>query len=220
MPVTDASTMLPAGPRGGRRGELWRCAIRLQPRCVLAGIAALATAWAFGSRVDVTSERTLLIALSTVGLSVVMVDPADAVTAASPTPLWVRRMRASALGVGLAGASWVIVRLGAAVVYDRTSFPVGWEFLEWATIGSSQLALGAASTRERTEASLGPGLILALMWWVVTAAPRTQERLLEVGDHGWTWLGLLTLFVALAATASIDPARGRCHADSIHRPTT
>ena len=207
--MTETPARAPAAGTDLRPGTAWRYAARLQPMGVLVGTASLATAWAFGSRVNVTSQRTLLIALSTVGLSMVLADPARTVTAASVTPLWRQRLRPIVLGLGLAGTPWLIARSGAAALYEKTSFPVGWEFLQWTVIASSQLALGSMMSRRSGEASIGPGLIAALMWWVLTSAPRAHERLLEVGDHGWAWAALLAAFCSLLAATSIDPARPR-----------
>ncbi len=200
-PASDAWVRSLSGHRRLRR----RYTARTLQVGVFVGIATLATAWAFGSRVNVTSERTMLIALSTIGLSMVFADPAGAVTSPSPTPLVARRLLAAAMGVTLAFAPWVVVRTIVAL-FPETAMPTGWEFLEWATIATSQLALGAATARTGRDASIGPGLFLAMLWWVLTAAPRAHEWLYEVGQHGWIWFAMIGAFVFLASAQSTDPA--------------
>ena len=181
--------------------------MRALPVGTLAGIAGLSLAWSLGSRLNSGTERSMLIGLGTVGLSMVFGDHARAVTAPSPTALRIRRRVAGALGITLVFFSWIIARFAAASMFDVTAAPGRWELFELVVVASSQLALGAMLARRSDATSIGPGLLVAMAWMFLGGAPRIQERLYDVGDHPWTWMALLAGFALMTAAASTDPAR-------------
>ena len=231
MPMTAPADLTgPSHPARSRRWaptsrSLWSHQLRLFPTPVFLALAALGGAWAVGSRLDAPIERTELGLLCTLGLSVVLVDAAAATTASSVVSLARRRLAPATIGIGLAFATWALAWALARALASGPSpavpMPGAADLLEWSTITGSQLAVGAVATRRRpTAMSFGPGLLVALAWFVAVKVPRLHAWLFDPVDHQWRWVTLLAASVAVAAVASIDPAHrfARAHRfDPTHR---
>ncbi len=167
----------------------------------------MAVAWSVGSRLDAAQERSMLIAMVTVCLSLVLADPAVDTTSPSPTPLWRRRSAAGSIGLVAVAATWAVTRLAAAAMFGRTTSIGRWELLEFAVVASSQVAIGAVTTRGRSAPSIGPGLLVAAGWFATVLLPRVNGWFYEVDAHRWLWVAMLVACSVAAALASIDPAR-------------
>ena len=187
--------------------ELWTYGRRLFPIATFLSLAIVCFAWAVASRLDAPIEGTVLCILGSIALSIVFVDQAAAATASSVVPLWRRRVIPALLGLGVGMATWVVARYVAAAI-GPAPVPDGWEALQWMTIASSQLAVGAVATRRRPGSmSFGPGVLVGLAWYLAVAAPRIHPQLFDPRDHLWRWLALLAAFAAVASAASLDPAQ-------------
>jgi hypothetical protein len=196
-------------PRTDVLGEpaLWADEGRLFPIPTFLSLAVISCAWAATSRLDSPIEGTVLCILASIGLSTVFVDRAAAVVASSVVPLWLRRAIPALLGMGLATATWLVARF-LAVAIGPAPDPDGWNVLEWATIASSQVAVGAVAARRRPDSmSFGPGVLVGLGWGVAVAAPRLHPQLFDPQEHLWRWLTLFAASVAVASAASLDPAQ-------------
>jgi hypothetical protein len=226
VPVTDRSpahdTRDPgARTRALRDGARWGYGRRLVPTTTFLAFAAVCSAWAILSELDTPIEATVLAILVAVPLSIVLVDPAAAVTAASVVPLARRRVVPAVIGLCAAMATWITARSLAAAV-GPAPLPDSWALLECSTIALSQVALAAAVSRRRpASTSFGPGILLALVWYVVVAAPRLHQLLFDPPEHLLRWIGVLATSAAIAGMASLDPAhrtRRRAPARRTPRP--
>lgn len=185
---------------------LWRYQSRLFPVVTFLAFAGVCCAWAVTSRLDAPIESTVLAIIASIGLSIVLVDPAAPVTAASVVDLRWRRIPPWLIGLGLASAMWLLGRILASGVRAAPA-PDGWAILEWSTIAASQLAVGAVRSRRRPEStSFGPGILVGLLWYIAVSAPRLHQLLFDPSAHLWRWLSLLAVFVIIACAGSIDPA--------------
>ncbi len=213
MPLIDGAsrrTKRPR-PRRSRPGAAALCGYtwRLFPTSTVLVLGAVGCAWAVASKLDAPIEGTTLAVLASLALSVVFVDAAAPLTAASVRPLYMRRAMPALLGLGQATVGWLAARSLAATLVDAP-WPGRWALLEWLTIALSQLAIGAVISRRRAEAvSFGPGLVVALLWYVGVAAPRLHQQLFDPADHPWRWTGLIIAAVVVALTASLDPSSRR-----------
>jgi hypothetical protein len=211
MPVSDgASTVRRFGRPGAASltdarwwGYRWRCF----PIATFLAFGVVGVAFAVASDLDAPIEATVLAIIGSMAISIVFLDPAAPITESSVVPLAWRRCVPSLLGLGAATASWLIAR-SLAVAIGPAPWPGRWALLEWLTIACSQLAVGAAANRRRAETtSFGPGLVVALIWYVSVAAPRLHSQLFDTVDHPWRWIALLAGSAAVSAAASLDPAR-------------
>lgn len=190
------------------RRSHWAYAARLSPAATLLILAALCWTWAIAGTLDTAIERTTLAILSTLGLSIVLVDAAAEVTASSVVALGWRRLVAGSIGVAASLAAWWVARLLAAVAEPGVPAIGRWDLLEWSVIAASQLSVAAAVTRSRPgRMTFGPGMLLGLIWYSSVSAPRLHTALFDPVDHAWRWAALLVAFVAITAATSIDPAQ-------------
>jgi hypothetical protein len=195
-----------------RTRQLWRTELRLQPRTLLVTTLVLGAAWAVGSRLDTAFERSLLAVATTIALSTVLDDVAAAMTAASPTPLVVRRSVRAVVAVAVLAVPWAVIGLAVGPLRGPFADTAPWwaDALVWAAMAASQLALAAVRGGGRSgPGSTGPGVILALAWIALTGAPRIHERLEPVSDHVVPWVVVLAAGVAVFLAASSDPCRQR-----------
>ena len=213
MPLTDRTCSLPPGTQAGNGGvgvpTLWGYVWRLFPATTFLAVGAIGCAWAVASKLDAAIEATSLSIMVSIALSVVLVDTAEPLAAPSVMPLYRRRVVPALLGLALATGAWLTARSLAAVFVDAP-WSGRWNLLEWLTIAMSQLAIGAITNRRRAEAvTFGPGLVVALSWYVGVAAPRLHQQLFDPIDHPWRWGALALTFAAVALTASLDPTNRR-----------
>ena len=216
MPVIDGTSARtkrrrPPHPRQGGQGATSLCGYtwRLFPTSTFLVSCAVGCAWVVTSTLDAPIEGTTLAVLASLALSVVFVDTAAPLTAASVRPLYMRRAMPALFGLGQATVGWLAARSLAASLVDAP-WPGRWALVEWLTISLSQLAIGAVTSRRRAEAvSFGPGLVVALLWYVGVAAPRLHQHLFDPADHPWRWTGLLVVSAVVALTASLDPPSRR-----------
>jgi hypothetical protein len=156
---------------------------------------------------DAPIEATVLALITSIPLSVVLVDEAAALTAPAVVPLAWRRVVPAVLGASLATATWLLARAMAALL-DDAPWPGRWGALEWVTVAATQLAAGAVAARRRpASSSFGPGLLVGLLWTIVLAAPRLHQQLFDQADHAWRWLALLGAAAVVVGATSQDPAR-------------
>ena len=215
MPVTDRSpahdTHHPGyRTRALRDGAHWRYGHRRFPTTTFLALGAVCCAWAILSELDAPIEATVLAILGRdptldhlrrpgrsghrrIGRSLCRVDGS-----CPPPSHWAQRP-----------LCWITARYLAAAV-GPAPVPDSWALLEWSTIALSQVALAASNSRARpTSMSFGPGILLALVWYVVVAAPRLHQLLFDPPDHLLRWLGVLVTSAAIAGIASLDPAHRR-----------
>jgi hypothetical protein len=166
---------------------------------------AVGAAWAFGTQLDRPFERTVLVVVSTIGLSCAFVDPAAVVTATSPTSLRRRLLVPGTLAVATALAGWVVLR-SAAAASSRVDLPDGNELLEWLVVASTQVAVGLALARRSLSVSIGPGAAVATIWATLAAFPGL-DVLYPVGDHVVGWVTALLGSLLAAVISTVDPAR-------------
>ncbi len=188
-------------------GTLWAYGRRLFQIATFVAFGVVCCSWAAASRLDAPIEVTVLCIIGTIALSIVLVDPVAPLTAPSLLPLGWRRVIPAVFGLGIGTSTWVIARSLAAAT-GPAPWPDGWSLLEWATIAASQMAVGAVLARRRPDSvSFGPGMVVALSWYIVVASPRLHQQLFDPPDHLWRWLALLATFTVVACVASMDPAR-------------
>lgn len=185
----------------------WGYGRRLFPVATFLAAGLVSCAWAIVSRLDAPIEATVLAVLASITLSIVFLEPAASITASSVVPLAWRRCVPALLGLGAATASWLIAR-SLATAIGPAPWLGRWAVLEWLTIACSQLAIGALASRRRAEStSFGPGLVVALFWYITAASPRLHPQLFDPVDHPWRWIALLAGSAAVITAASLDPAR-------------
>jgi hypothetical protein len=189
---------------------VWRQELRLQPWTFIGATVALGAAWAAESHLDVSIERSLLVLVTTVALAVALVDAASPLTAASPTPLVLRRATRAVIPLGILAGSWIMMLVVVSSLTPEPVEPTPWwaAALEWATVAGTQLAV-AASPRasDGSTRSVAPGAMLALAWFAAIQAAPTHARLYPVADHTSVWVTILCVAVLGFAVCSTDPAR-------------
>jgi len=189
-------------PRALANLHYWRYVSRLAPWTVVATGVLLGVAWASRTHLDEPLEMSVLAVVTTLPLCTVFDDGASAFTAAAPTPLWARRLSFMSGPFVVVTSAWAVT---VAVAGADSSAPWWAVALEWATVAASQLALGAAAARRQpTNASVLPGLVLALIWFTSAGAPVLQRQLQPVRTHLVLWCGLLATAVAVIAASSRD----------------
>lgn len=211
MPVIDDRSPAMVAAHGRRLRTLalpamWAYGRRLFPIATFLAFGAICCGWAIATELHSPIDATVLAILGSVPLSVAFVDAAAALTNASVLPLALRRVVATFIGVGLATASWLVAR-GSAAAIGPAPWPDIWAVLEWSTVALSQVAIAALSSGRRpTSTSFGPGILLALVWYLVAATPRFHQLLFDPPQHLVRWAGLLIAAFALTAIASLDQA--------------
>jgi len=186
------------------RPELWRYSTRLAPWTLISTCILLGAAWAARTHLDATNERSVLAVLSSIALCAVFDDDAAAVTNTTPTPRWARRLPRAAVPVAALATAWaLIVVMVAARRTGPAELTPWWAMtLEWSTVASSQLAVGAiAARRPGSFGSIAPGLLVALVWLTVEGVPMLHRHLHPVREHSMTWVGLLALTMVTIAAA-------------------
>jgi hypothetical protein len=223
MSVTTDPTVADGRTGSPRRGRTlvqrshWGYVLRLSPTATLAAVAAICCVWAVAGELDTAIERTTLAILSTVGLSIILVDAAAELTAPSVVALGWRRLAAGSIGVAATFVTWWSARALAAAAGTRVPMVGRWDLLEWSTIAASQLAVAAVVARNRpARLTFGPGLLIGLAWYVVVSAPGFHTSLFDPVDHAGRWVALLAAFLTVTAATSIDPAH-RFHYWKVHR---
>jgi hypothetical protein len=130
--------------------------------------------------------------------SMLLRDPAAVITAASPTPLWLRRAVILAVALPATALAWLGLLRLAGVGDER---PVTLT-LELAAVAAVGLAVGARRPVYRPPAVVAAFIAAAVVW---------PERVLPAaGDHGPTRLAAAAIALAALAAyahASRDPVR-------------
>jgi hypothetical protein len=177
--------------------------LRAAPIAALGGATAAGFAAVALLAADPVAPRTVsalqFAAVALAGGAALLVrDPAAVITAAAPTPLWLRRAVILAVALPAAGLAWLgLLRLAGA----GGEWPVTLT-LELAAVAAVGLAVGAR------RPAYGPAAVMAAF---IAAAVVWPERVLPAaGDHGPT--RLVAAAIALAALAayaraSRDPVR-------------
>ncbi len=187
--------------------SLTRYTLRQLPGGVLAASTVVGVAWAIATRLDTTFERTVLAAVTTIGLSLVSADRAHAMTAASPTPLRRRRSFPALIAVVAMFAAWVAAGAATALIHPAGPHLGRWDPLQWVVMAASQIAVGAlAAIRRPDDPPIAPGAFVSAVWCALTAG-KIHQTLYEVAEHPVTWITLGLLFAATGTAAWMDPAR-------------
>jgi len=182
---------------------------RQLPIGVLVTTGAVGVAWAISTHLDTTFERTVLAALTTLGVSLAVADRSHALTAASPTTALARRTPRVLLALGVTFGGWLLAVAAAAVVGAEGHHPDRWDLVQWVVVAGSQIAAGAlVATLRPADPGLPVGAFVAAVWCACTAG-RAHAALYEVADHVATWLALGLAFTAATWSWSRDPARRR-----------
>lgn len=208
-PVEPPQGASPTGRSGALRvPQHWRYVSRLAPWPLIAAGIVIGAVWAARSHLDSTLEVTVLAVLSTLALSSVFTDDADAFAGAVPTPMWARRLSRAAGPLMLVGGTWATTVAITAADDGRGRVAPWWAMtLEWATVAASQLALGAAASRRSPASdSVLPGLLMALIW-LATGVPLLHRHLHPVDAHVVIWFVLFAAAMSTVVVESRDRAR-------------
>lgn len=192
-------------PAAMTRPELWRYASRLVPWTLIATSVLLGAAWSIRTHLDAANERSVVAVISTLALCAVFEDEAAMLTAATPTPLWCRRLPRATLPLVALGLTWAIVVAAVATRHAGPTDTAPWwaMTLEWVTVATSQLAVAAVGARRPgLTGSIAPGLLLALVWLTAEGAPTLHRHLHPVQGHPWVWCVLLSAATATLIVAS------------------
>lgn len=179
--------------------------VRWQP--VLLGVLAGA-AFLVGARVTEQAWTTsaLLFAATAIAAAIGLAvdDPAAETLAGVPAPLWLRGMRAAAVSLVVAGASW-----GGLVLLVRSNAPVA----QWTMLAAALwcVALAVAGAARRRLGPTAGGLVAApvVPAFALASSTVTGQWSMVPGAAGvgWRWSVVAGLAVAVFAWSLRDPAR-------------
>jgi len=187
--------------------ELWRYTARLVPWALTATSVLLGVGWAVTTRLDAANERSVLAVISTLALCAVLDDDARAFTVATPVPRWQRNLPRVVVPATVLGVAWAATVALVTAAQTGPADPAPWwaMTLEWSTVAASQVAIATvAARRPGTTGSIGPGLLVALVWLATEGAPMLHRYYHPVRLHAAVWLALLSATLLVIALASRD----------------
>lgn len=189
-----------------RYRSLTHYSLRQLPTGVLATTATIGIVWAVATHLETTFERTVLAAITTIGLNLTSADAAHTMTSAGPTTL--RRRRVARAGLALTGmfGAWLIAGAGAALSHPSGPHLGRWDALQWVVVASSQISVGAlAAVHHPADPPISPGVFMAAVWCGFTAG-QAHELLYEIDEHTTTWIALGAAFAGATVVSWHDPA--------------